>query len=122
MGKGGDSLINFNKILNLSKGDRGIVVDLTCSYINMLEEFMTDYQEALANLDVDKFRLKTHKLKGSIRYLEVKYLEDAINKFRGELFEGRATLQMAEESKEEVFGLCNRILDELQQKIVLYKD
>ena len=122
MEKDGDSLINFNKIIKLSEGDNGIVVDLTNSYIDTLEEFMSDYQDAWTNLDVEKFRLKTHKLKGSIRYLEVKYLEDAINKFRGELFEGSATLQMAEESKEEVFGLCHRILDELHQKIALYKD
>ena len=122
MEKDGDSLINFNKIIKISEGDNGTVVGLTNSYIDMLEEFMCDYQETLAKLDVEKFRLITHKLKGSIRYLEVKHLEDAINKFRVELYEGSVTPQMVEESKEEVLGLCRRILDELQQKIALYKD
>jgi len=114
MGKTED-LINYSRVLELGEDNHQFLTEITDSYINSLKIFKEDYREALEKKDTEKFRDITHKIKGSMKFLEADSLVNEINHCRSKVYSGQIDQAEADSSIKIVTSICDRILQILYQ-------
>ena len=109
-------LLNYSKLEDIAKDNKAFLREVTQSYIELLGQFKKDYPSASTASDTKTFQQITHKMKGSLRFMEAHELLAAISKFRSPFYAGTATPEMALASTAEVTEICDRILEFLKEK------
>lgn len=75
-------LFNWGNMMAIAEGKEEFIISLTQSYIRSLKEFRTELKESITEHDHEKLRFATHRVKSSLRFLEMVPLEEAINEIK----------------------------------------
>ena len=110
------SLFNYSKLEDIAKDNTDFLMDVTRSYIELVDDFQKDYQLAATGTDPKLFQEVTHRVKGSLRFMEAQMLLSAIAKFKAEFYEGTHTPKSTQESISQVNKICQQMLEILEEK------
>ena len=109
-------LLNYSKLEDIAKDNTDFLLDVTQSYIDLIGQFKKDYQIASAGSDTKFFQQVTHKMKGSLRFMEAHRLLSTVAEFREVFYAGTHTPETAQGSIKEVSEICDQILEILEEK------
>ncbi len=109
-------LINYSKLEAIAKDNKEFLLEVTLSYIQLINEFSKDYGKAATGLDTKFLQDVTHRVKGSLRFMEAQKLLAAVAEFKAEFYAGTQTAESAHTSIGEVTDICNQILEILEEK------
>ncbi len=108
--------LNFSKIEAIGKDNYVFLSEITDSYLDLIQDFKEQYRSAALSGDPLEFQIVTHKVKGSLRFLEAYRLLQIIAEFKAELQQGKQTEKSTRTSIEAVESICDSILDLLRSK------
>ena len=109
-------LLNYSKLEDIAKDNTEFLLDVTQSYIDLIGQFKKDYQIACMGSDTKFFQEVTHKMKGSLRFMETHKLLYAVAEFREVFYEGTHTPEAVQGSIKHVNEICDQILAILEEK------
>ena len=72
------ALFRFRNITAIAEGSTEFITEVTQSYLETITTFQAEYREALEARDKEKIRFVTHKVKASIRFLEMTPMQEEI--------------------------------------------
>lgn len=110
------SLINYSKLEDIAKDNKDFLMDVTKSYIELINKFRQDYERAITGADTKLFQEVTHRVKGSLRFMEAQNLLSAIAQFKAEFYGGTHTFESTQASMKKVNAICQQILEILEAK------
>jgi PAS domain S-box-containing protein len=107
-------LMNFDKITELAAGSNEFVVELIDSYLSSLEEFREEFSSSFENLDLDQYRKITHKIKASIKFLEVQTLEEEIEKTKKVFADKPKDSSVFEAHSKQMNAIVDQVVEQLK--------
>jgi len=110
------SLFHYYKLEDIAKDNKDFLMDVTKSYIQLIGQFKEDYEKAANGADTKLFQEVTHRVKGSLRFMEAQKLLLTISLFRAEFYQGTHTPTSTRESISQVNLICDQILKILEEK------